>query len=102
MITQYQDNEQRLLHKYNNLRFLDDEENKNYIIVAENLDFKGPTRWNNQYSVVGQTLNLRDWDNVELIISRYFNDDVMVLIKGSKKDPDLGLNIFHPSIDDDR
>ena len=100
--TRYQENEKRFLQKYNNLRFLDDEDNKNDMIASENLDFKGPTRRNNQYSVVGQTLNLRDGDNVELIISRYFNDDVMVLIKGSKKDPDLGLNIFHPSIDDDR
>ena len=25
----------------------------------------------------------------------------MVIIKGFEQDPDLGVNIFHPSIDDD-
>ena len=33
--TQYQDNEKRLLQKYNNLRFLDDEYNKTYIIAPK-------------------------------------------------------------------
>ena len=52
-----QENEQRLLQKYKNLRFLDEEENQTYIIEPENLDFKGPTRRNNQYCVVEQPLN---------------------------------------------
>ena len=35
--TLYQYNEQRLFHKYNNIRFLDDEDNQNYMIASENL-----------------------------------------------------------------
>ena len=31
--------------------FLDDEDNKNYMLAPENLEFKGPTRRNNQYCV---------------------------------------------------
>ena len=42
--TRHQDNEQRLLHKYKNIRFLDDEENTTYMITPGNIDFKGPTR----------------------------------------------------------
>ena len=33
----YQYNEQRLFHKYNNIRFLDDEDNQTYMIAWENL-----------------------------------------------------------------
>ena len=51
--TQDQENEQCLLHKYNILRFLDDEDNQNYLIAPENLEFKGPTRRNKEYFVVG-------------------------------------------------
>ena len=42
LITRDQDNEQRLLHKYNNLRFLDDEEHQTYMISPLNLEFKVP------------------------------------------------------------
>ena len=38
--------EQRLLHKYKNIRFLDDVDNQTYMIIPENLDFKGKTRRN--------------------------------------------------------
>ena len=55
--TQDQENDKRLLQKYNNIRLLDDEDNKTYIIAPENLEFKGPTRINNQYCVVGQILD---------------------------------------------
>ena len=33
--TQDHDNEQRLPHKYKNIRFLDDEDNKTYMIVPK-------------------------------------------------------------------
>ena len=59
--SRYQGNEQRILQKYKNIRFLDDEDNQIYIIVPENLEFKGPTRGNNQYCVVGQPLRLEGW-----------------------------------------
>ena len=49
---QDQDNEQRLLKKYNNLRLLHDGENQNYMIAPENFWFKGSNRKNNQYCVV--------------------------------------------------
>ena len=51
--------------------------------------------------MVGQPLDGRDGDNLDLPISRYINNDFMVLIKGFEQDPDLGENIVHPSIDDD-
>ena len=73
---------QSLLHKYNNIRFLEARDNQTYMIATENLEFKGPTRRNNQYCVIGKPLNWRDGDNVELLISRDINDDFMVLIKG--------------------
>ena len=38
--TWYQEIEQRLLQKYKNIRFLDDEDNQTYIIDPENLEFK--------------------------------------------------------------
>ena len=50
--TRDQENEQRLLQKYKNIRFLDDEDNQTYMIDPENLEFKGPTIRNNQYCVV--------------------------------------------------
>ena len=71
------------------------------MIVPENLEFKGTTRRNRQYCGVGQTLDWRDGDNLDLLISRDINDDFMVLIKGVEQDPDLGLKFVHPSIDDD-
>ena len=102
MRTRDQENQQRLLQKYKNIRFLDDGGNQTYIIAPENLDFKWPTRRNNQYCVVGKPLNWRDGDNLDLLVSRDINDDFMVLIKGVEQYPDLGVKIVHPSIDDDR
>ena len=69
--------------------------------APENFEFKGTTRRNKQYFVVGQPLDCRDGDNLDLLISIDINDDYMVLIKGVEQDPDLGVNCFHPSIDDD-
>ena len=37
LITRNQEDEQRLLHKYKNIRFLDDEDNKTYVIAPEML-----------------------------------------------------------------
>ena len=51
--------------------------------------------------MVGQTLDWRDQDNLDLLISGYINDDYMVLIKGVKQYPDLGVKIVHLSIYDD-
>ena len=96
-----QENEQQLLQKYNNLRFLDDEENQTYIIAPENLNIKGPTRINKQNYVVGKPLKCMDGNNMDLLISRDINDDLMVLIKGVEQDPDMGVKIVYPSIDDD-
>ena len=58
--TRYQDNEKKLINKYKNTSFLDDEENQTYMISPENLEFKGPTRRNHQYCVVGEPLYWRD------------------------------------------
>ena len=99
--TKYQENEQRLLYKYNNIRFLDDEYNKPYMIAPESLELKGITINNKQYCVVGQPLNWRGGDNLDVLISIEINYDFMVLIKGVEQDPDLGVKPFHPSIDDD-
>ena len=44
--TRDQENEQRLIHKYKNIMFLDDEDNPTYMIAPENLEFKGTTRRN--------------------------------------------------------
>ena len=71
------------------------------MITPENLKFKGPTRRNNQYCEVGQPLDWRDGDNLNLLISRETNDDLMVLIKAFEEDPDMGVNFFHPSIEGD-
>ena len=57
--------------------------------APENLGLKGPTRRNYQYCVVGQPLNWRDGDNMDLLISRYTNDDFMLLIKGVEQEPDI-------------
>ena len=62
------------------MRFLDDEDNQTYTIVPENLEFIGPTRSNKQYFVVGQPLNWRDGDNLDLLISKEINDDFMILV----------------------
>ena len=67
------------------MRFIDVEENQTYMIAPENLEFKGPTRRNKQYCVVGQNLNWRGGDNLDLLISRYIYDDFMVLIKELNK-----------------
>ena len=99
--TQYQENEQRRLQRYKNIRFLDDEDNQTYMIAQENLDSKEPTIRNNQYCVVGKPLDRRDGDNLDPLISRDINDDLMVLLKGVEQDPDLGVKIVHPSINDD-
>ena len=88
------ENEQRLLQKYNNIRFLDDEENQTCMIAPEKLEFKETTRSNEQYCVVGQNLNWRGGDNFYLLISGDTNDDFMVLIKGVQQDPDLGVKFF--------
>ena len=77
------------------MRFLDDEDNQTYMITPENLEFKGPTRTNKQYCVVGQTLDWRDGDNLDLLISKEINDDFMVIIKGSEEDPDMGMKIIY-------
>ena len=66
------------------------------------MDFKGPTRRNKQYCVVGQPLDWGDVVNLDLLISREINDYLMVRIKVVEQDPDLGVNILHPSIDDNR
>ena len=46
--------------------------------------------------MVGQPLNWRDGDILDLLISRDINDDLMVLIKLVEQDPDLGVKIVHP------
>ena len=94
--TQDQENEICLLQKYNNIRFLDDEDNQTYILDPEHLDFKGTTISNKQYCVVGHPLYWRDGDNLDLLISRDINDDFMVIIKGFEQYPDLGVKIVHP------
>ena len=66
------------------------------MIPPENLEFKGPTRRNNQYFVVGWPLNWRGGDNVDLMVSGEVNDYFMVLIKGVEQDPDLRVKCFHP------
>ena len=99
--TQDKDNEQKILQKYKNIRLLDDEDNQTYMIYPENLEFKGPTRRNNKYFVVGKPLNRRDGENTKLITSRDTNDDFMLLIKGVEQDPDLGVKTVHTSIYDD-
>ena len=53
LITKYQENEQCLLQKYKNIRFLDDEYNQTYMIAPENLEFKRLTRRSKHYCVVG-------------------------------------------------
>ena len=95
--TRYQDNEKNLIKKYKNTSFLDDEENQTYMIPPENLEFKGPTKINKQYCVVGQSLYWRYGYNVDLLIPRDTNGDLMVPIKGVEQDPDLGVKIIHPS-----
>ena len=99
--TRDQDNEQRLLQKYKNIRFLDDEDNKTHMISPYTLYFKGSIRRNKQYYLVGKPLDCRDGDNLDLLISRETNYDFIVLIKGVEQYPDLGVKIVHPSIDYD-
>ena len=65
------------------------------MVAPENLEFKEPTRRNEQYYVVGKTIDRRDGDNLDLLISRDINDDFMALIRGFEQDPDLGVNFFH-------
>ena len=88
--TRDQENEQLILHKYKNIRFLDDEDNQTYMIAPGNLEFKGATRRNKQYCVVGNPPDWRDGDNLDILISRYINDDFMVIIKGFEEVPDMG------------
>ena len=71
------------------------------MIAPENLEFKGPTIRNKQYYVVGQPIDWRDGDNLDLLISKEINDDSMLLIEGVEQDPDQGVKIVHPSIDDE-
>ena len=60
------------------------------------MEFKDPTIRNNQYCVVGQTLNCMGGDHLDLLISIEINDYFMVLIKGVEQDLDLGVKTFHP------
>ena len=99
--TQDQENEQRLLQKYKNIRFFDDEDNQTYMITPENMEFKCPTRSNKHYCVIGEPLDWRGGDNLNILISIDINEYFMVLIKVFEKDHDMGVNMFHPSIDDD-
>ena len=41
--------------------------------------------------MVGNPLDCRDGENLDLLISREINDDFMVPIKGVEQDPDLGV-----------
>ena len=66
------------------------------MIAPENLGFKGPTRTNKQYCVVGKPLNWRGGNNLDPLISRDINDDFMVFIKGVEQEPDLGVLIIQP------
>ena len=95
-----QNNDQSFLHKFKIMRFIDVQENQTYMIAPENLEFKGLIRSNNQYFVVMKPLYWRDGDNLDLLISREINDDLIVLIKWVEQDPDMGAKIVHPSIDD--
>ena len=60
------------------------------------MEFKGSTIRNKQYSVVGQPLNWRVGDNLDLLVSIDINNYFMVLIKGVGKNPDMGVKIVHP------
>ena len=71
------------------------------MISPENLKFKGCIRRNKWYCVVGQPLDGKDGDNLDPLISRDINDDLMVLIKEFEQNPDLGVKNVHPSIDYD-
>ena len=64
------------------------------MVAPENLEFKGPTRMNKQYCVVGKPLDWRDGDNLDLLISIEINYYCMVLIKVVEQDPDIGVKIF--------
>ena len=44
--------------------------------------------------MVGQPIDWRDGDNLEVLILIDFNDDFMVLVKGFEQVPDLGVEIF--------
>ena len=66
------------------------------MIASKQLEFKGTTRRNNQYCVVGQPFDWRDGDKLDLLISTEINDDFMVLIRGVEQDPDLGVKIVRP------
>ena len=54
--TPYQENDQRLLKKYKNIRLLDNEDNQSYMIAPESFDPKGPTIRNKQYFMVRNPL----------------------------------------------
>ena len=71
------------------------------MISPEILEFKVPTRRNKQYCVVGRPVNWREGCNLDLLILIDINDYFMLIIKGVEQDPDLGVKIFNPSIDDD-
>ena len=86
-----QENEQLIIKKYKTLRLLDDEDNQTYMIAPEILEFKGPTRMNKQYCMVGQPLNWMDGDNMDILISRDIHYYFMVLIKVVEQDLDLGV-----------
>ena len=58
------------------------------------MDFKGPTRRNKQYCVVGKPLDCSGGYNVDLLISRYIDYNIMVLIKGVEQDPGLKVKLL--------
>ena len=65
------------------------------MISPEKIVFKGPTISNKQYCMVGQTLDWRDGDNADLMISIDINENFIVLIRGVEQDSDLGVKCFH-------
>ena len=71
------------------------------MIASDILDFKGTTITNNHYCMVGQPLNWRYGNNVNLLISIETNEYFIVLIKEFELDPDMGVKMVHPSIYDD-
>ena len=94
-----QENQARLLDKYQLMRFVDDEDGLNYEVSPENLEFKGK-RNDRQWCVIGQKIGWKEGDSTEGFISRGINKELMVLIANAEQDPALHLDVVEAETSD--
>ena len=92
--------EAKLLKKYKNLLFVDDNDNKLYEVAPENLEWKG-SRKERGWCVVAQPPGWKDGDDENLLQSRAISAELITLIVKYKQPANLQLEVIEKSNEDD-